>query len=175
MLVLVPRPTNRNDDPVFYVCPAEGHVVEGREGEPGEGSSTDLHCPLHGALLFRDCHQCSAPWPTSPTGPKVGPASVCEPAGSCTNCGAPGPWLSRVVLVKAIQYWVRASSSLPLSARIELRAVLERLKSKKQDDPRTIAALRLLRERAPEIWEASKPILLDLAGDAVKKALGGGV
>jgi hypothetical protein len=111
----------------------------------------------------------------SPTDPNVDTASLYEPAGCCTNCDAPGPWLSRVVLVKAIQYRVRASSSLPLSARIELRAVLERLKSKKQDDPRTIAALRLLRERAPEIWEASKPVLAALAGDAVKMALGGGV
>jgi len=80
--------------------------------------------------------------------------------------------LSRVDLVKLLQYRVRASSTLPLSARIELRAVLERLKSKQQNDRRTIAALQLLRWTAPEIWEASKPVLDALAGDAVKKALG---
>ena len=108
----------------------------------------------------------------SPKDPsQVGIASRYEPASCCTNCGVPGPWLSRVGLVKVLQSRVRASSDLPLSARIELRAVLDRLKSKDHNDTSAIAALRLLRDTAPAIWQESKAILDALSGDAVKKAL----
>jgi hypothetical protein len=78
----------------------------------------------------------------------------------------------RVDLIKTLQYRVRASSDLPLSVRIELRAILERLKNKADDDdPRVIAACRLLRDAAPRIWAESKPVLDALIGQRARLAL----
>ena len=78
---------------------------------------------------------------------------------------------SRVDLIKVLQYRVRASSDLPLSIRIELREVLEKLKSKDDDDTRAIAACRFLRDAAPRIWDESKPVLDALIGETVRQTL----
>jgi hypothetical protein len=78
------------------------------------------------------------------------------------------------VLIKWLQYEVRASSSLPLSARIEVREALERLKWPGDDETSTIAAWQCVREGAPRIWNASQPIRDALIGAAVQKALGVG-
>jgi len=80
--------------------------------------------------------------------------------------------LSRVDLVKELQHRVRASSDLPLSVRIELREVLERLKSEDEDDTRAIAAWQFVRDAAPRIWDQSKPVRDALIGETVKRALG---
>jgi hypothetical protein len=78
---------------------------------------------------------------------------------------------SRVDRIKTLQRRVRASSRLPLSLRIELREALESLKSHDADDARALAAWQRLRDAAPEIWDASKPILDALMGESAKKAL----
>jgi hypothetical protein len=69
-----------------------------------------------------------------------------------------------------IRYRVRAASHLPLSTRIELREVLESLKST-DDDTRAIAACQFLRDAAPRIWDESKPVLDALIGQTVRRAL----
>jgi hypothetical protein len=86
--------------------------------------------------------------------------------------GQPSSGDSRVGLIKTLQYRVRASSDLPLSVRIELRAILERLKSKADDDDaRVIAACRSLRDAAPRIWAESRPVLDALIGQRARLTL----
>jgi 4-amino-4-deoxy-L-arabinose transferase-like glycosyltransferase len=102
-------------------------------------------------------------WPASRR--RRGERRVVEPV----KISSAGP---RVDLVKVLQYQVRASSNLPLSTRIELREVLESLKSKDEDDTGTIAAWQLFRDAAPRIWDEAKPVRDALMGEAVKKALG---
>jgi hypothetical protein len=86
--------------------------------------------------------------------------------------GQQPPGDSRVGLIKTLQYRVRASSDLPLSARIELRAILERVKSKADDDDaRVIAACRCVRDAAPRIWAESKPVLDALIGQRARLTL----
>jgi hypothetical protein len=78
---------------------------------------------------------------------------------------------SRVDGIKALQRRVRASSSLPLSVRIELRQVLESLRRCDADDANALAAWQRLRNAAPEIWDASTTILDALMGESARRAL----
>jgi hypothetical protein len=86
--------------------------------------------------------------------------------------GQQPPGDSRVGLIKTLQYRVRASSDLPLSVRIELRAILERFKSTADDDDtKVIAACRSLRDAAPRIWAESRSVLDALIGQRARLTL----
>jgi hypothetical protein len=81
------------------------------------------------------------------------------------------PAVQRDDLVKVLQCRVRASSTLPLSIRVELRKVLENLKSEDNDATSTVAAWQFFRAAAPDIWNEAAPIRDVLMSKAVKKAL----
>jgi hypothetical protein len=77
----------------------------------------------------------------------------------------------RVDLIKELQRRVRASSDLPLSVRIELRAVLEELKSRDDDETEAIAAWRSLRDASPRIWNESRPMRDAVIGERTRRTL----
>jgi hypothetical protein len=155
------------DNPSWYVCPADGHLVRRSIVAPGKVTSRDSHCPKHGVRLFQVCKSCKSRWPSvrSLSGNDKG-------ASFCTNCGAPGPWLSRSDLVQWLQHQVQASFDVPASTRLELRATLDRLRGMDAGDTKTTAGWKQLRDAAPKVWEATKPVRDALIGEAVKKALG---
>jgi hypothetical protein len=157
---------------MLHVCPAEGHVILRREVSPGKVSSLDSHCPRHGARLFRTCVECKAAWPIAPRGEYYGTTSVYTAGRCCTNCGAPGPWLERPELIKWIEKRVKASRDLPATTRMDLVEVLKQLRERDAEDTKAAAAWKLVRTKAPQVWEASKPVLQTLTAGTLKKLLG---
>jgi hypothetical protein len=90
----------------------------------------------------------------------------------CATCGAPGPWLSRIQLMEWVQNMLKASSDISGTERHELLAVLERLKALGPNDTNTATAWKQVRDRAPKVWEMTKPVRDALIGEAVKRAMG---
>ncbi len=65
-----------------------------------------------------------------------------------------------------------AAEGLSAAATLELRALLTRLSTSDPNDDRAVAAWNKLKETAPKLWEASKPILQSVIGDVIKKHVG---
>jgi hypothetical protein len=163
-------------------CPATGHVLE----EQAITRALALtFCPQHGVRLFQSCSACGAPWTgvvsrqrtarsrlTARSSTDNPLSEVDKGASFCSTCGLPAPWLARSDLIQWLQHRVQASSDVPASTRQELHAMLDRLRDMDAADTRTIPGWQRLRDAAPKVWEASKPVRDALIGEAVKKALG---
>jgi hypothetical protein len=121
---------------------------------------------LHGASLLSHCPSCGEWW-TSVQVSYFGRAG----AKFCTSCGEPAPWLSRRELIGWLAERVAEQEDDP-AVRLELVGLLEKLKGTDADDARALAAWQKVRDAAPRVWEASKPVLYTLLGDALRKALG---
>jgi hypothetical protein len=67
---------------------------------------------------------------------------------------------------------VQASADIPDATGHELQAMLEKLQTLDPSDTKSVAAWQRLRDAAPKVWEASKPVRDALIGEAVKKVLG---
>ena len=158
------------DAPIWYVCPAEGHLVRRNLVSPGKVARGDSHCPKHGVRLFRVCKSCKAKWPFVHAG--RGYSRQETGASFCTNCGEPAPWLSRLELIQWLQHQVQASFDVPASTRRELRTILEKLRDMDAGDTKTVAGWKKLRDAAPKVWEMSKPVRDMLMTEAVKRVLG---
>jgi hypothetical protein len=76
-------------------------------------------CAKHGSPVFQNC-SCGARWPTV----RVGYFGS-GPAHFCTQCGQPGPWVSRRERV----LWLkdRLDADLDEATALELRELLDRL------------------------------------------------
>ena len=74
-------------------------------------------------------------------------------------------------MIKWIENRVKASRDLPATTRSELVEVLKQLRDKDAEDKRAAAAWNLVRTKAPEVWEASKPVLQTVTAGALKKML----
>ena len=61
---------------------------------------------------------------------------------------------------------------MPWPATLELVESLQRLDGVGADDAKTVAAWKKLREEAPQIWAATKPVRDVLIGETVKRLLG---
>ena len=149
------------------ICPATGHVFFRIKGP---------NCPDHGVRWFEKCPNCGAVWSLVwPLGDYKEFDYGVEPQRAsdfCAGCAAPAPWLTRERLIEWIQDSVKASTEVPPSARYELLEVLGKLKAMARDDTKAVAGWERLREAAPKVWNAMKPVRDALLGEAVKKALG---
>ena len=85
----------------------------------------------------------------------------------------PGPWLWRDDLMDWLTHQAQAGASVSDASRVELRAVLARLKAMDPDDTKAVSAWKRVQELAPKVWDATKgPVRDVLIGEAVKKLLG---
>jgi hypothetical protein len=71
-----------------------------------------------------------------------------------------------------LTHQVQAAESVSDANRIELRAVLARLKAMDPEDTKAVSAWKRFQELAPKVWDATKPVRDVLIGEAVKKAMG---
>jgi hypothetical protein len=62
--------------------------------------------------------------------------------------------------------------SIPVSTRYELRELLRRLQTMDPDDTKAVTAWRRIREAAPKVWEATKPVRDAIIGEMVKRTIG---
>jgi len=83
----------------------------------------------------------------------------------------PAPWLSRNQLMDWLKHQVQADAGIPDATRLELRAVLERLKAMDASNEKAIAGWKRLQEGAPKVWEATKPVRDALIAEGVKALL----
>jgi hypothetical protein len=67
---------------------------------------------------------------------------------------------------------LRASGEVPRAEALELEQLLGRLVQMDANDTKTVEAWKRIRDAAPQVWEATKPVRDALIGEAVKKALG---
>jgi len=69
---------------------------------------------------------------------------------------------------------IQAERDMPADTRTTLQRVLERLERMAPDNTKATAGWERIRQQAPKVWEATKPVRDTLIGEAVKKALGPG-
>src|SRR5229473_2164321 len=151
------------------VCPATGHVVLHLQGP---------RCADHGVPWFDDCPSCGAMWPLLYPMVDEFAASELFPQEAeiarnfCANCGKPGPWVLRDDLMDWLTHQVQADASVSDANRLELRAVLTRLKAMDPEDTKAASAWKRFQELAPKVWKDTKPVRDVLIAEAVKKAMG---
>jgi len=143
------------------ICPANGHLIE---------DPTGPYCSRHGVPWFEHCSRCGAQWRTE----RQDPTNYLRVVGDeyCARCAAPAPWLSRADLIKWIRDMIRAAADVPETTRHELQDVLTRLQAMAPDDTKAVAGWQRIRDVAPKVWDATKPVRDALIGEAVKRALG---
>jgi hypothetical protein len=83
-------------------------------------------CPNHGVKLFQNCRACTKPWTL--VSEAMYSSQPTSGARFCRYCGTPAQWLGRADLVAWIAEQVKASADLTVAARVELVAVLDRIK-----------------------------------------------
>lgn len=154
--------------PEAFICPATGHVRNRRRTRDGTLTPDDAMCPLHGVPLFRDCPTCQRQWPI-PEDLSLNPS---QGAPFCAKCAAPAPWLKRRDLIEWVQHQIQVAQDIPSPKRLELGEILEHLQGMDAEDTRAAAAWQKVRDAAPKVWAAMRPIRDALIGEAVKKALG---
>lgn len=84
----------------------------------------------------------------------------------------PGPWVSRARRIQWIQHKIQADQSLSGATRDELLGVIEHLKTMAPGDTKALAGWEKIKKSAPKMWEAVKPVIQTIVGEAVKKGLG---
>ena len=156
--------------PIWYVCPADGHLIKREIISQGKVSRGDSHCPRHGVRLFRLCKSCKSKWPFVAS--DRGYSRQEEAAKFCAACGEPAPWLSRSDLLQWLQHQVQGAFDVPAPTRLELRAMLERLRDMEAGDTKTAAAWKRLRDAAPKVWKASQPVRDKLMTEGIERLLG---
>lgn len=152
------------------VCPATGHVLENVRGP---------RCQTHGVAWFSHCG-CGAEWPTESLIRRARSAWLNTPRGGpekgspfCAECGTPAPWLGRVDLMSWVRHQVQASEDVSAADRVELVAVLDRIRDMDPGDNRAVAGWKRLHELAPRVYAATKPARDALMSEGVKRALDG--
>jgi hypothetical protein len=151
---------------VHYICPETGHLLS-----DGPGESPQPFCPDHGVELFTKCRVCGMAWDVMSEGPSYSAQST-NGRKICRFCSVPAPWLPRADLV----VWVRnqvTSGDLSDAARVELVAVLDRLKGMDPSDERAVPEWKKLHELTPKIYNATTPVRDALMSEGVKRALSG--
>jgi hypothetical protein len=150
----------------MFVCPNNGHL-------------TDPHfadgpvCPKHGVPFFTHCPDCETEWPLVAGGAYS--AARNWGADFCGQCASPAPWLSRPRLLAWVRDQLQASAArgdVPRPATLELIEALKRLDAMGADDTRTVEVWKRVREMAPKVWDATKPVRDALIGETVKRLLG---
>ncbi len=90
----------------------------------------------------------------------------------CAQCAMPGPWVSRDKLIQWIRHQLQADATMPGATRHELIAAMDRLQGMASDDTKAIPGWQQIREAAPKVWELSKPVLVNILSEELKRRLG---
>jgi hypothetical protein len=152
----------------MLICPHDGHAVK-PEDAPGP------HCSRHGVPWFTNCSVCVTPWPLLARDQWMNDETEYQGDDFCSRCATPAPWLSRTRLLTWVREQLHAAASrgeMPLPATLELVEALTRLDAMGADDTKTVPAWKTLREVAPQMWAATKPVRDVLIGETVKRLLG---
>jgi hypothetical protein len=150
----------------MYVCPATGHVTD---PEHLDGPN----CAQHGVPFFTVCPACQAPWPLTNKHNVWGDPDWGR--DFCAGCTSPAPWLTRQELLEWVRNRLKAEGmhgAIPRSTALDLDEAVKRVGEMGADDTRTVEVWKRLRDVAPKIWEALKPVLNTVIGEMVKKYLG---
>ena len=139
-----------------YVCTRDGHLFDDWPGD---------YCPEHGSPVILDCSRCGARWGVIPEGDF-------EERGArfCSQCGSPGPWVSRIELIE----WLKdrlPEQGLSHAEILELREALDRIGAMSAEDDRSLAGWKRIKERAPGLLEIAKPVLSALIAEKLKAYL----
>jgi hypothetical protein len=145
------------------ICSRDGHTVEAHQGYDV------AYCPDHGSPLFENCAACGTPWQIMPPG--AGRTYHHEASRFCPFCSFPAPWVSRTERLQSIKDRLTAAGLDPETA-LQLREVLDKLMNTDANDTKTVEAWRRLRDAAPKVWDACRPVLQTVVGEGVKKLLG---
>jgi hypothetical protein len=152
---------------MMLICPHDGHAVD-----PMPAVGPD--CSRHGVPWFTHCSVCVTPWPLLARDQRMSDETEYRGDDFCSRCTSPAPWLSRPRLLAWVRDQLKASApsgDVPRTAALELIEALKRLDAMDADDTKTVAAWKKLREVAPKVWTATKPVRDVLIGAAVKRLL----
>jgi hypothetical protein len=72
-----------------------------------------------------------------------------------------------------VRHQVQASEEVSAADRVELVAVLDRLKAMDPSDKNAVAGWKRLHDLAPNVYNATKPVRDALMSEGVKRALDG--
>lgn len=154
---------------MFLICPHDGHAVD-----PDE-EATGPNCAHHGVPWFTHCSVCGSPWPLLARDHWMSDQTEYSGADFCAECATPAPWLSRQRLMAWVRDQLRAASTrgeVPRTTALELIEALQRLDAMGADDTKTVEVWKRLRDAAPKVWAATKPVRDALIGETVKRLLG---
>jgi hypothetical protein len=152
---------------MVLICPHDGHAAPQEE-------ATGPHCSRHGVPWFTNCPVCDSPWPVLTKDHWMSEETDYKGQDFCAECASPAPWLSRPRLLAWVRDQLKASAAsgdVPCTTALELIEALKRLDAMDADDTKTVAAWKKLREVAPKVWTATKPVRDVLIGAAVKRLL----
>ena len=152
---------------MILICPHDGHAVD-------EVQASGPNCARHGVPWFTNCPKCRWDWPVLAKDHWMREEANYKGQDFCAECAAPAPWLSRPRLLAWVRDQLKASApsgDVPRTAALELIEALKRLDAMDADDTKTVAAWEKLREVAPKVWTATKPVRDVLIGAAVKRLL----
>ena len=153
------------------ICPATGHVVEHVVGP---------RCQDHGGLWFSECPGCQALWPVGSASRQARvtrlhnsdtPRPILKASSFCAHCGRPGSWLGRDDLMDWVRHEVQGSMELSAASRVELMAVLDRVKDMEPTDERAAPGWKRLHDLAPKAFAATKSVREALMQEGVRRAL----
>jgi hypothetical protein len=112
------------------------------------------------------CAACGADW-----GVQAGSLYQEWGASFCQQCGLPGAWVGRDEIFR----WLKDRLALDglTGARLyEAREELDRIAALAPDDPDSVLRWQRVRDWAPKAWEVSRPVVVNILGDYVKRHLG---
>jgi hypothetical protein len=153
---------------MILICPHDGHAVP-------EEDATGPQCSRHGVPWFTHCSECETGWPVVARDHWMSDQTEYRGEAFCSACATPAPWLSRPRLLAWVRDQLQASAArgdVPRPATLELIEALKRLDAMGADDTRTVEVWKRVREMAPKVWDATKPVRDALIGETVKRLLG---
>jgi hypothetical protein len=153
-----------------------GHVVT--DSVNLEPHQAERFCSKCGAVTIVKCAECGAPIrgsETRETGYVYNAPTYQVGMGAkplyCFECGKPYPWMKRATA--ALDEVLREAGDVEDDEREEAASDLRDVA---QESPRTPAAVarlkRLMKKLVPDLAEATRKIIVDVAAETVKKTLG---
>lgn len=149
------------------VC-VNGHVITSTiRTSPERGAK---YCSRCGAETITQCPYCHADIRGCYHVPRIVSAVRYDPPAFCHQCGKPYPWTES--RLKAAEELIDLAEDVSVEEKRSLKSDLPALTC---DTPRTSVAVtkmaQFLRKAGKEVFSAMRDILMDIASEAVKKAL----
>ncbi len=128
-------------------------------------------CGKCGAEILTQCPACGSRIRGRYHVPGAAGPDNYNPPGFCDSCGAPFPWLDRQGRIYLLEN-ILDDQELDAADELTVREELEALRNPDLSDEEAKRRWARVRELAPGLWEAGKPILDSVVSAAIKAQMG---